>query len=144
MGRRVSIEIPGFEHDNPIPAACRVGPLLITSGVSGKEPYTGKYPEGIEAQCAQMFSSIREILKVAGATPEDIAKINVWIKDRDLRPHVNKEWLAMFPDPHSRPARHTFQNPDLPPGMLVQCEVIAYIGDWKLRSAKRLLEEMTE
>jgi hypothetical protein len=50
----------------------------------------------------------------------------------------------MFPDPHSRPARHTFQNPDLPPGMLVQCEVIAYIGDWKLRSAKRLLEEMTE
>ena len=33
------------------------------------------------------------------------------------------------PDPHSRPARHTFQNPDLPPGMLVQCEVIAFVGD---------------
>ena len=128
MGRRVSIEIPGFEHDNPIPAACRVGPFLITSGVSGKEPYTGKYPEGIEAQCAQMFSSIREILTVAGAVPEDIAKINVWIKDRALRPHVNKEWLAMFPDPHSRPARHTFSAPDLPPGMLVQCEVIAFPG----------------
>ena len=128
MGRRVSIEIPGFEHDNPIPAACRVGPFLITSGVSGKEPYTGKYPEGIEAQCAQMFASIREILKAAGATPEDIAKINVWIKDRALRPHVNKEWLAMFPDPHSRPARHTFPAPDLPPGMLVQCEVIAFVG----------------
>jgi len=128
MSRRVSIEIPGFEHDNPIPAACRVGPFLITSGVSGKEPYTGKYPESIEAQCAQMFASIREILKVAGATPEDIAKINVWIKDRALRPHVNKEWLAMFPDEHSRPARHTFPAPDLPPGMLVQCEVIAFVG----------------
>jgi enamine deaminase RidA (YjgF/YER057c/UK114 family) len=72
---------------------------------------------------------VREILKVAGATPEDIAKINVWIKDRALRPHVNKEWLAMFPDPHSRPARHTFPAPDLPPGMMVQCEVIAFIGD---------------
>ena len=33
----------------------------------------------------------------------------------------------MFPDPHSRPARHTFPAPDLPPGMLVQCEVIAFI-----------------
>src|SRR6266853_4525029 len=47
MGRRVSIEVPGFEHDNPIPAACRVGPFLITSGVSGKEPGTGKLPDGI-------------------------------------------------------------------------------------------------
>ena len=144
MAKRISIEIPGFEHDNPIPAACQVGPFLITSGVSGKEPYTGKYPEGIEAQCAQMFASIREILKVAGASPDDIAKINVWIKDRALRPHVNKEWLAMFPDQHSRPARHTFQEPDLPPGMLVQCEVIAFIGDWKLRSAKRFIEDLTE
>src|SRR5689334_25049417 len=95
MGQRISIEIPGFEHDNPIPAACRVGPFLITSGVSGKEPFTGKYPEGIELQCAQMFASVREILKAAGASPEDIAKINVWIKDRALRPHVNKEWLAI-------------------------------------------------
>jgi enamine deaminase RidA (YjgF/YER057c/UK114 family) len=125
MGRRASIEIPGFEHDNPIPAACQVGPFLITSGVSGKEPYTGKYPEGIEAQCAQMFASIREILKVAGATPEDIAKINVWIKDRDMRPH-------------------TFQNPDLPPGMLVQCEVIAFVGEWKLAGVKRFLGGTTE
>jgi hypothetical protein len=57
----------------------------------------------------------------------DIAKINV-IRDRALRPHVNKEWLAMFPDPHSRPARHTFPAPDLPPDMLVQCEVIAFMG----------------
>src|SRR5271168_4469359 len=55
MGRRVSIEVPGFEHDNPIPAACRVGPFLVSSGVSGKEPYTGKLPEGIDAQCDQMF-----------------------------------------------------------------------------------------
>ena len=128
MSRRVSIEVPGMEHDNPIPAACRVGPFLITSGVSGKEPYTLKFPEGIEAQCAQMFSTIRVILEQAGAAPADIIKINVWLQDRSLRPHVNKEWLAMFPDPHSRPARHTFNAPDLPPGMLVQCEVIAVIG----------------
>jgi len=125
--KRVSIEVPGFEHDNPIPAGCRKGPFLITSGVSGKQPFTGKYPEGIEAQCAQMFETIRKILEVAGATTDDIVKINVWLKDRNLRPAVNKEWLAMFPDPHLRPARHTFQSPDLPGGMLVQCEVIAYV-----------------
>jgi enamine deaminase RidA (YjgF/YER057c/UK114 family) len=131
LSKRISIEIPGFAHDNPIPAACRKGPFLITSGVSGKEPFTGKYAEGIDAQCAQMFDSIRKILDAAGATIDDIVKINIWLKDRDLRPHVNKEWLAMFPDPHSRPARHTFQSPDLPGGMLVQCEVIAFVESEK-------------
>ena len=127
MGKRVSIEVPGMVHDNPLPAACRLGPLLITSGVSGKEPGTGTFPEGIEAQCARMFATIRQILEVGGASPDDVVKISFWVKDRAQRPHINKEWLAMFPDPHSRPARHTFQTADLPGEMLVQCEVIAYI-----------------
>src|SRR6202035_3030717 len=93
MGRRVTIEVPGFEHDNPIPAACRVGPFLVTSGVSGKEPYTGQYPEGIEAQCDQMFATLRQILEIAGGGPEDIVKMNVWMKDRAQRPQLNKGWL---------------------------------------------------
>lgn len=129
MAKRKSIEIPGLAHDNPLPAACRLGPLLISSGVSGKLPHTGKYPETIEKQCAQMFKTIRQILELGGATPEDVVKINFWVRDRALRPHINKEWLAMFPDPHSRPARHTFQTQDLPEGMMVQSEVIAYIAD---------------
>jgi 2-iminobutanoate/2-iminopropanoate deaminase len=129
MPRRVSIEVPGFEHDNPIPAACRVGSFLITSGVSGKEPYTGQMPEGIEAQCAQMFATVRSILELGGGSPEDVVKMNVWMKDRKQRPFLNKGWLDMFPDPHSRPARHTFESPDLPGQMLVQCEVIAIIAE---------------
>lgn len=129
MAKRVSIEIPGLVHDNPLPAACRLGPLLISSGVSGKMPHTGKYPETIEEQCVQMFKTIRQILELGGATPDDVVKINFWVRDRGLRPFINKEWLAMFPDPHSRPARHTFQTQDLPEGMLVQSEVIAYITE---------------
>jgi 2-iminobutanoate/2-iminopropanoate deaminase len=127
--RRVSIEVPGFDHDAPIPAACRVGPFLITSGVSGKEPYTGKMPEGIEAQCERMFATVRQILEIAGARPEDVVKMNVWMKDRTQRSILNKPWLEMFPDEHSRPARHTFAAPDLPGAMLVQCEVFAIIAE---------------
>ena len=129
MANRVSIEIPGMAHDNPLPAACRLGPLLISSGVSGKLPHTGKYPESIEEQCSQMFKAVRQILEIGGATPEHVVKINFWVKDRGLRPHINKEWLAMFPDKHSRPARHTFQTHELPGEMMVQCEVIAYITE---------------
>lgn len=129
MSRRVSIEVPGFTHDAPIPAASRVGPFLISSGVSGKEPFTGKFPEGIDAQCAQMFATVRRILEIAGGAPEDVIKMNVWMKDRDQRPHLNKYWLEMFPDPHSRPARHTFAAPDLAGAMLIQCDIFAILPE---------------
>src|ERR1700679_3734748 len=103
MGRRVSIDVPGFGHDHPIPAACKIGPFLITSGVSGKEPFTARMPEGIEAQCAQMFATVRQILEIAGGGPEDVVKLNVWMKDRTQREQLNKGWLEMFPDERSRP-----------------------------------------
>ena len=126
MGRRLSIEVPGFGHDNPIPAACKVGPFLISSGISGKEPYTGKMLEGLEAQCAQMFATVRQILEIAGGSPEDIVKMNVWMKDRSQRDTLNVGWLEMFPDEHSRPARHALQM-DMEGGALVQCDFTAVI-----------------
>lgn len=129
MSKRVSFELPGVGHTHPIPGGCRIGSFLITSVVSGKDPRTGAFPEGIEGQCAQMFANMRALLEAGGATPEDVIKVTVWLTDKALRPHVNKEWLAMFPDPHSRPARHTFAGPDLDPPMLVECEVMAVIAE---------------
>jgi len=128
MNRRVSFDLPGLKHTNPIPSACRVGPILVSSGISGVDPASGIFPQGIEAQCAQMFANIRSILETGGGTVEDVVKLTVWLKDLAQRPSVNKEWLAMFPDPHSRPARHTFAGRDLSGDMLVQCEVMAVIA----------------
>jgi enamine deaminase RidA (YjgF/YER057c/UK114 family) len=124
---RESIEVDGFDHDNPIPAACRVGSMLMSSAISGKELYTGKLPESLEAQCANMWSNVRKVLEAAGAKPGDVIKMNVWMKDRSQRSLMNKGWLEMFPHEHSRPARHTFHAPDLPGNMLVQCELTAVL-----------------
>jgi enamine deaminase RidA (YjgF/YER057c/UK114 family) len=74
-----------------------------------------------------MFQHVRRIIEAAGGTTEDIIKMAVFMKDRSQREAVNKEWLAMFPDEHARPARHTM-NADLQGGMLVQCEIMAVIG----------------
>jgi len=127
MHRRISIDVPGLDHVNPVPSASRVGPILITSGVSGRDPSTGAFPETLEEQCAQMFASLRRILERGGASPEDVLKITVWLKDRSQHAHVNKYWVEMFPDALSRPARHTFANPLLDPPMLVQCDCLAVI-----------------
>ncbi len=127
MSKRRSFEVPGIEHENPIPAAARIGPLIMSSGIFPRDPATGQPPEGIEEQCAMVFANIRRVVECAGGTTDDIVKITVWAKDRKTKAFVNKEWLAMFPDPHSRPARHTLVYNDLPGNMLIQCDLTAYV-----------------
>lgn len=129
MSRRRSIEIPGLGHENPIPVASIIGPFLMSSGIFGKDPADGQIPPAIEEQCRLMFANIGLILAAAGGTPDDIIAMTVWVKERSLRPHVNKEWLTMFPHDHSRPARHTMLNTDLPGNALVQCAITAVIEE---------------
>ncbi len=128
MGKRISIEVPGLAHTNPIPNACRIGSLLMTGGIFGKDPATGKLAPDIAGQCALMFANISTVLAAGGATPEDVIKVYVWLKNKDDREHVNREWRVMFPDEHSRPTRHTFKDEDQPYGALISCEVTAVIG----------------
>lgn len=124
---RRSIEIPGLGHGaQPIPAACRVGPLLVSGGISGKDPATGTIPEDPAAEVAQAFANLKALLDAAGATPDDVAKVTVFVNDRDIRSHVNPPWLELFPDPESRPARHTLETRLA--GMRIQLECLAYVG----------------
>jgi 2-iminobutanoate/2-iminopropanoate deaminase len=125
--RRQTIHIEGFSHVNPIPAACRVGPLLMTGLVNGTDPATGRLGESLEDQCAHMFAQVRRIVEAGGGSVDDIVRMHVWLKDRSQRQPLNDEWLRMFPDAHDRPARISVQAGDLTGGILVQCEVTAYI-----------------
>lgn len=127
MTKRRSIEVEGLKHVNPIPNACRIGPLLMSGGIYGKDPATGQIAGDIAEQCKLMFENVRRVLEAGGATPEHVIKMSFWVTDKALRSHINKEWVAMFPDPHSRPARHTFTDADQPSGALVTCDVIAVI-----------------
>lgn len=35
VSRRRSFEVPGLQHDNPIPMGSVIGPFLMTSGIFG-------------------------------------------------------------------------------------------------------------
>jgi enamine deaminase RidA (YjgF/YER057c/UK114 family) len=126
VSRRRSIEVDGFKHGTqPIPAASRVGNIIMTGGVHGTDPATGKLADGVDQQATLMFANLKRILDKAGASMDDIVKMTVWVKVPEARAAVNREWLAAFPDAESRPARHTLQNDHLPAGMLLQCDVFA-------------------
>lgn len=124
MPERTSIYVEGFSHKNPIPAACRVGNMVYSGSIQGTDPATGKYGATLDEQSALMFAHVRRIVEAAGGTPENIVKMTVWLKDRGNREPLNREWLKMFPDPHSRPARHAIQSA-LDGEKLLECDFIA-------------------
>jgi len=124
MARRKSIHIEGFAHKNPIPAASRLGNMLMTGIITGADPATGKLADTLEAQCANIFHHVRSIMAAAGGSTNDIIKISVWMADLGKRDVLNAEWVKMFPDPHSRPARHTSQA-QLEGGQLIVADITA-------------------
>jgi len=128
MAVRKSVNFAGVQHGNPIPAASRIGSLLMSGVISGVPPRAATPPSGPE-QCRNMFENVSLLLDAAGGTTDDIIKISVWLKDMSLRDNLNEEWIAMFPDPQSRPARHVFEDPHLQAPRTVICEVVAVVGD---------------
>ena len=128
MSRRKSIEVAGFNHGSlPIPAASRVDNIVATGGIYGLDVTSGKLPDDPRAQGELMFANLRLILQAAGATLEDVVKMTFWVKVPEARQVINTGWLVAFPDPASRPARHTLQNDHLPANMLVQCDALAVV-----------------
>jgi len=127
LSQRKSIDLRGFAHRNPIPAACRLGPLLMSGSIMPRHA-DGTSPVTLDEQCALMFRYIREIMEQAGGTTDHIVKVNVAMKDASDREVLNKHWVTMFPEAATRPARHT-ETKDLPGGLLVQCDIVAMIGE---------------
>jgi 2-iminobutanoate/2-iminopropanoate deaminase len=124
-GGRISVEVAGLGHAGlPIPAASRIGPFVATGGIRGVDRRTGMMPEDLPGQVDLMFANLRTIVEAAGASCEQILKLTIWIASGAARAAINEGWLAMFPDEHSRPARHILLY-ELGGGMLVQCEALA-------------------
>lgn len=131
---RVSVDVEGLEHENPIPAACRKGNVIVSSGIFGAIPEPGvaakhrRLPPTVEEEAAQMFRNMKAVVEAAGGTVDDIVSVSIWVTDKAYKPLVNGPWLEMFPDPHSRPARDTDEVPKLSHGCRLRCKFIAVVG----------------
>ena len=128
MAGRKSINGSRARHENPIPNASRVGNIVMSSVIGGTRPGTRELPASLEEQVANVFAHIRHDIEAAGGSVDDIIKITFWVKDPVLqRAALNTEWVKMFPDPQSRPARHTLVLP-ADNRALVQADFTAVLG----------------
>jgi 2-iminobutanoate/2-iminopropanoate deaminase len=126
--KRQSINGSKPRHENPIPNASRIGNLVMSSVIAGTNPGSRELPDSFEAQVANVFTHIRHDIEAAGGSVDDIIKVTFWVRDpASQRSALNTEWIKLFPDPQSRPARHT---QTLPAGgrSLVQADFIAVLG----------------
>ena len=126
---RRSIEVAQFKHSNPVPAASRIGNIVMSGVISAKDASTGNIPDSLEDQCKAMFGNLKAIMAAAGVKPEDVIKMNVWLKDVSDRKALNEEWKALFPDPASRPARHAHTLVGKEGKSVVVCDFTAVIQD---------------
>lgn len=123
---RESLAVPGVTHSAPIPMGARVGNMVFSSGIMGKDPVTGDLPGDIAGQARHAFDNMATLMTQAGGAVSDVGHITVFLADNAYRQHVNEHWFRHFPDESSRPARHVIVQ-DLPAGMLVQLEIIAVL-----------------
>jgi 2-iminobutanoate/2-iminopropanoate deaminase len=108
----------------PIPLACRVGPILATSGVMGRNAETGVMPEDAAGQIEGCFDNLKAILAEAGLDLGDVVKFTFYVKEEQFRAAIDPVWLRYYPEPTQRPARHTQVAPTRG-AVLVQLEVLA-------------------
>src|SRR3977135_3584426 len=107
---RSSIYVGEIAHQSPIPNASRIGNIIVSGLIRGADPLTSKLAATLEQQCAFMFLHMRQAVEAGGATVEDIIRVRVWMKELTRKP-INEEWVKMFPDPASRPARQIMEVP---------------------------------
>jgi 2-iminobutanoate/2-iminopropanoate deaminase len=118
----------GASPVGPYSQGLRVGDFIFVSGQGPLDPTTGQVVgDTIEQQTARVLENIRAILEAGGATMADVVKANAYLSDIALFQRYNKVYVTYFPDP--KPTRTTV-SAQLPlEGILVEIDVIAYLGD---------------
>lgn len=125
---RTSIEIDSFKHENPIPAATRIGPLIESGIIPAFNDGVRSMPDTLDEMVANLFLHMGNMLDAGGATWHDVIKITFFAGDpAAAKDAVNVHWVEKFPDPASRPSRHTMKVPTAGDRPNISCEFTAYV-----------------
>lgn len=74
-----------------------------------------------------MFDNARRILEAPHGSFANVLKMTFPGCPETSRELLNTHWVAAFPDPDSRPARHVIVSNTLPASMALQCDMVAHL-----------------
>jgi 2-iminobutanoate/2-iminopropanoate deaminase len=127
--KREEIRVPGqAEPVSHYTDAVRAGELVFVSGivpVDGDGNLVGG-DDPVE-QARQVFRNMADVLAAAGARPQDVVKVTVFLTDVDDRPLVNPVRQEFFGD--ARPASTLVEVSRLVvPGARIEVEAVAVLS----------------
>lgn len=82
----------------PFSDAVWAGDTLYLSGHIGLDPKTGRPPADATAEAQLVLESLRETLRAAGLTMNDLVQVQVFCSDVSLFSEFNKVYREFFPD----------------------------------------------
>ena len=111
----------------PYSQGLRVGDFIFVSGQGPLDPETGKIVgDTIEEQTVLVLENIKAILEAGGATLANVVKSSAYLSDIEFFGSYNKVYASYFADP--KPTRTTMVCQPPVKGILIEIEVIAYVG----------------
>lgn len=105
--------------------ALRAGDFVFVSGQSARDGQLNIVGATIEEQTEKTIANVEAILKDAGASLADVVKATVHLSEIGYFSRYNAVYSKMVPEP--RPTRTTVGSV-LAPGVLIEIDVIAYVG----------------
>lgn len=133
MGLRQTFYYPGGNFLDPVPCAARIGDLLFSSDLYGWDMKQKQIPAEAISQAEALFENAERLLQEAGGSLENIIYMMVCTRKdrhRDALDAFNRPWLRAYPDKNRRPARHAFQEEELPlKEILLRLNLVAVLGN---------------
>ncbi len=106
--------------------AVRIGDVVYLSGQIPLDPATMELVDGgMETQIRRVFDNLKAVAAAAGASLDEIAKLNVFLTDLSHFPLVNQVMAEYFSEPY--PARAAIGVAALPKGAEVEMDAILHI-----------------
>src|ERR1700739_1527118 len=107
----------------PFSQAIEVGGFLYFSGQVGQDPATGKVVEGgIVAETERVFRNLAAVLKAAGKSFGDVARVGVFLTNMRYYAAMNGIYAKYFSPPF--PARTAIGVAALPLGASVEIDLV--------------------
>ena len=107
--------------------ARKAGGFVFVAAEGPVDPRTGEVPgPTIAEQVPQVIENIRQILAAAGATLDDVVKVNVYLASTDDFKNFSRVFGEIFKPPY--PARTTIQQGRPWGNRLIEMDAIAYVG----------------
>lgn len=103
------------------------GNLIFVSGTVGRDMDSGRWADGVEAQCEQALKNLGIVLHEAGSSLDEVVKTTVWLTDPSHGARIADAYGKAFSTPP--PARSAPVVAGFPiPEALISIEAIAVLA----------------